>query len=113
MSPKMMTTPIRMITKSKTILCHSLSWGLESLALVVSLVFLLALVSPSYSNAQEAAGVIHTDFAKGFIRAEVFSYSDYKKYKSDAKVKEAGKMKLEGKDYVVKDGDIIYFRFNV
>ena len=65
------------------------------------------------SNAQEAAGVIHTDFAKGFIRAEVFSYSDYKKYKSDAKVKEAGKMRVEGKDYVVKDGDIIYFRFNV
>ena len=65
------------------------------------------------SNAQEAAGVIHTDFAKGFIRAEVSSYSDYKKYKSDAKVKEAGKMRVEGKDYVVKDGDIIYFRFNV
>ena len=65
------------------------------------------------SNAQEAAGVIHTDFAKGFIRAEVSSYSDYKKYKSDTKVKEAGKMRVEGKDYVVKDGDIIYFRFNV
>ena len=65
------------------------------------------------SNAQEAAGVIHTDFAKGFIRAEVSSYSDYKKYKSDAKVKEAGKMRVEGKDYVVKDGDIIYFRFSV
>ena len=68
---------------------------------------------PINSNAQDAAGEIHTDFAKGFIRAEVFSYSDYEKYKSDIKIKEAGKMRVEGKDYIVKDGDIIYFRFNV
>ncbi len=68
---------------------------------------------PIDSNAQQAAGVIHTDFAKGFIKAEVFSFLDYEKYKSDVKIKEAGKMKVEGKDYIVKDGDIIYFRFNV
>jgi len=68
---------------------------------------------PINSNAQDAAGEIHTDFAKGFIRAEVFSYSDYEKYKSDIKIKEAGKMRVEGKDYIVNDGDIIYFRFNV
>ena len=68
---------------------------------------------PINSNAQDAAGEIHTDFAKGFIRAEVFSYSDYEKYKSDIKIKEAGKMRVEGRDYIVKDGDIIYFRFNV
>ena len=68
---------------------------------------------PTNSNAQEAAGVIHSDFSKGFIRAEVFAYSDYQKYKSDNKVKEAGKMRIEGKEYIVNDGDIIYFRFNV
>ena len=68
---------------------------------------------PLNSNAQDAAGVIHSDFAKGFIKAEVFSFQDYEKYKSDVKIKEAGKMKIEGKDYIVKDGDIIYFRFNI
>ena len=68
---------------------------------------------PTNSNAQKAAGVIHSDFSKGFIRAEVFAYSDYQKYKSDNKVKEAGKMRIEGKDYIVNDGDIIYFRFNL
>lgn len=65
------------------------------------------------STAPQAAGVIHTDFEKGFIRAEVISYSDYIAYGSEAKVKEAGKMRVEGKDYVVKDGDVMHFRFNV
>ena len=65
------------------------------------------------STAPQAAGVIHTDFEKGFIRAEVISYVDYDNYASEAKVKEAGKMRVEGKDYVVQDGDVMHFRFNV
>ena len=65
------------------------------------------------SKAPQAAGVIHTDFEKGFIRAEVIKYNDYLKYKSEAAVKEAGKMSVEGKEYVVQDGDIMHFRFNV
>ena len=59
------------------------------------------------------AGVIHTDFEKGFIRAEVIKYEDYIHYGSEAAVREAGKMGIEGKDYVVQDGDIMHFRFNV
>jgi GTP-binding protein YchF len=65
------------------------------------------------STAPQAAGVIHTDFEKGFIRAEVISYVDYYSYASEAKVKEAGKMRVEGKYYVVQDGDVMHFRFNV
>ena len=65
------------------------------------------------SKAPVCAGVIHTDFEKGFIRAEVIKYNDYLKYNSEAAVKEAGKMNVEGKDYVVQDGDIMHFRFNV
>ena len=65
------------------------------------------------STAPQAAGVIHTDFEKGFIRAEVISYADYDNYASEAKVKEAGKMRVEGKDYIVLDGDVMHFRFNV
>ena len=65
------------------------------------------------STAPQAAGVIHTDFEKGFIRAEVISYADYYNYGSEAKVKESGKMRVEGKDYVVQDGDVMHFRFNV
>ncbi len=68
---------------------------------------------PVGATAPQAAGVIHSDFEKGFIRAEVISYEDYIKYGSEAKVKEAGKMRVEGKDYVVQDGDIMHFRFNV
>ena len=64
-------------------------------------------------KAPQCAGVIHTDFEKGFIRAEVIKYDDYLKYGSEAAVKEAGKMGIEGKDYVVQDGDIMHFRFNV
>ncbi|WP_272700144.1 DUF933 domain-containing protein [Desulfovibrio sp. Fe33] len=65
------------------------------------------------STAPQAAGVIHTDFEKGFIRAEVIGYDDFLTYGDFKKVKEAGKARLEGKDYIVKDGDIIEFRFNV
>ena len=65
------------------------------------------------SKAPQAAGVIHTDFEKGFIRAEVYSCNDLFEYGSEAKVKEAGKLRLEGKDYVVQDGDVMHFRFNV
>jgi ribosome-binding ATPase YchF (GTP1/OBG family) len=57
--------------------------------------------------------VIHTDFEKGFIRAEVVSYSDFVEYGGEAAAKDAGKVRLEGKDYVVLDGDIMHFRFNV
>lgn len=64
-------------------------------------------------KAPQCAGVIHTDFEKGFIRAEVIKYDDYIHYGSEAAVKEAGKMGIEGKDYVVQDGDIMHFRFNV
>ncbi len=64
-------------------------------------------------KAPQAAGVIHTDFEKGFIRAEVIKLADYQKYKSEAGCKEAGKMAVEGKDYIVADGDIMHFRFNV
>jgi hypothetical protein len=64
-------------------------------------------------TAPEAAGVIHTDFEKGFIRAEVISYADYVALKGEQGAKEAGKMRLEGKDYVVQDGDVVHFRFNV
>ena len=65
------------------------------------------------TKAPQAAGVIHTDFEKGFIRAEVIKYDDFIKLGSEAAVKEAGKMAVEGKEYVVKDGDIMHFRFNV
>jgi len=65
------------------------------------------------SKAPVCAGVIHTDFEKGFIRAEVIKYNDFIKYGSEAAVKEAGKMSVEGKEYVVQDGDIMHFRFNV
>lgn len=64
-------------------------------------------------KAPQCAGVIHSDFEKGFIRAEVIKYEDYLAYGSEAAVKEAGKMGVEGKDYIVQDGDIMHFRFNV
>ncbi len=65
------------------------------------------------SLAPQAAGEIHTDFEKGFIRAETISYEDFIQYKGEQGCKEAGKMRLEGKEYVVKDGDVMHFRFNV
>jgi len=64
-------------------------------------------------SALDAAGVIHTDIARGFIRAEVVSYEDFAVHKSDVKVKEAGKLRLEGRDYVMRDGDMIHIRFKV
>ncbi|MGB1314001.1 MAG: redox-regulated ATPase YchF, partial [Bizionia paragorgiae] len=68
---------------------------------------------PVGATAPQAAGVIHTDFEKGFIRAEVIGYDDYATYGSEAKAKEAGKMRVEGKQYIVKDGDVMHFLFNV
>lgn len=68
---------------------------------------------PVGATAPQAAGVIHTDFEKGFIRAEVIKYDDFVHFGSEAKVKEAGKMGVEGKEYVVQDGDVMHFRFNV
>ena len=64
-------------------------------------------------NAKECAGIIHTDFERGFIKAEVISYEDLIKYGNELKVKEAGRARLEGKDYIMQDGDICHFRFNV
>ncbi len=64
-------------------------------------------------RAPQAAGVIHTDFEKGFIRAEVIKLADYQKYKTEVGCREAGKLSVEGKEYVVEDGDIMHFRFNV
>ena len=64
-------------------------------------------------KAPDCAGVIHSDFKKGFIRAEVFSYNDIMEYGSEQALKEAGKLRVEGKEYVVQDGDIMHIRFNV
>ncbi len=68
---------------------------------------------PVGATAPQAAGVIHTDFEKGFIRAEVTAYDDFIQYKGEQGAKEAGKWRLEGKDYIVSDGDVVHFRFNV
>lgn len=68
---------------------------------------------PIGATAPQAAGVIHTDFEKGFIRAEIYSVTDLEKYKTEKAIKEAGKMRVEGKDYVMKDGDVCHFLFNV
>ena len=68
---------------------------------------------PKNSRAPQAAGVIHSDFEKGFIRAEAYNFDDLVKYGSESAVKEAGQLRVEGKDYVVQDGDILHFRFNV
>ena len=70
----------------------------------------------TFSNgmlAPQCAGIIHTDFEKGFIKAEVYSYDDIVKYKTELALKEAGKIRMEGKTYEMKDGDIVFFRFNV
>ena len=65
------------------------------------------------STAPQAAGVIHTDFEKGFIRAEVIGFEDYIKYGSEAAARDSGKLRVEGKSYIVKDGDVMHFLFNV
>ena len=64
-------------------------------------------------KAPAAAGVIHTDFERGFIKAEVIAYDDYVKYESEAACRDAGRLRIEGKEYIVKDGDVMHFRFNV
>ena len=64
-------------------------------------------------TAPECAGIIHSDFQRGFIRAEAYSYDDIVTYGSEAALKENGKLRSEGKDYIVKDGDVLHFRFNV
>jgi hypothetical protein len=66
---------------------------------------------PEGTRAPQAAGVIHTDFEKGFIRAETIAYDDYVALSGEAGARDAGKLRLEGKDYVVKDGDVLHFRF--
>lgn len=68
---------------------------------------------PKGSTAPQAAGVIHSDFERGFIRAEVIAYNDFIKYRGEQGAKEAGKLRLEGKEYIVQDGDVMHFRFNV
>ena len=65
------------------------------------------------AKAPESAGVIHTDFEKGFIRAETIAFNDYTTLKGESGAKDAGKLRLEGKEYVVQDGDVMHFRFNV
>ena len=65
------------------------------------------------ATAPQAAGVIHTDFERGFIRAEVIAFDDYIAGKGEAGARESGKLRLEGKDYVVREGDVMHFRFNV
>jgi len=65
------------------------------------------------ATAPQAAGVIHTDFERGFIRAEIIGYDDYVASSGEQGAKEAGKLRVEGKDYIVRDGDVIHFRFNV
>ena len=64
-------------------------------------------------KAPQAASVIHTDFEKGFIKAEVIAYNDFIQYKSEAACRETGKLRIEGKEYLVQDGDVMHFRFNV
>jgi ribosome-binding ATPase YchF (GTP1/OBG family) len=65
------------------------------------------------STAPQAAGVIHTDFERGFIRAEVIAFEDYVNYRGEAGAREAGRLRLEGKEYIVREGDVMHFRFNV
>jgi ribosome-binding ATPase YchF (GTP1/OBG family) len=65
------------------------------------------------ATAPQAAAVIHTDFERGFIRAETIAYDDFIKYRGETGAKEAGRLRLEGKDYLVKEGDVLHFRFNV
>ena len=65
------------------------------------------------ATAPQAAAVIHTDFEKGFIRAETIAFDDFIKYRGEAGAKEAGRLRLEGKDYIVQEGDVLHFRFNV
>ncbi|EQD55885.1 protein containing DUF933, partial [mine drainage metagenome] len=65
------------------------------------------------ATAPQAAAVIHTDFEKGFIRAETIGFADFIKYRGESGAREAGRLRLEGKDYIVQEGDVLHFRFNV
>ena len=65
------------------------------------------------ATAPQAAGVIHTDFERGFIRAETIAFEDFLKYRGELGARDAGKLRLEGKEYLVKEGDVLHFRFNV
>ena len=65
------------------------------------------------STAPQAAGVIHTDFERGLIRAETVAYDDYIKFRGESGARDAGRLRLEGKEYIVKEGDVLHFRFNV
>jgi len=65
------------------------------------------------STAPQAAAVIHTDFERGFIRAETIGYDDYVRHRGESGAREAGRLRLEGKEYLVKEGDVLHFRFNV
>jgi len=73
----------------------------------------LAWTFPKGSKAPQAAGIIHTDFERGFIKAEIYHCNDLFQYGAESKVREAGKIRMEGKEYALKDGDVIHFRFNV
>ena len=76
------------------------------------LAFALAACSPAASTGPQAAGVIHTDFEKGYIRAQTIAFNDFIQYKGEQGAKDAGKMRAEGKEYVVKDGDVMNFLFS-
>ena len=91
---------------------HTLYWGLQTY-FTAGDKEVRAWTTKKGASAPEAAGVIHTDFQKGFIRAEVINYDDYITNSGEQKSKASGKMRLEGKEYIVQDGDVIHFRFNV
>ena len=94
-------------------LCHFTSEALISGTTSGTLLSMRKALELSTTTAPEAAGVIHTDFQKGFIRAEVISYDDFIKYNGEQGAKDAGRWRLEGKEYVIQDGDVVHFRFNV
>ena len=87
--------------------------SLLGLAVVTSLAGCATPGGQNHATAPQAAGEIHTDFEKGFIRAETISYDDYVTLGGESGAREAGKLRLEGKDYVVQEGDVMHFRFNV
>src|SRR6266498_1357743 len=91
------------ISRTRTSGSFSRTWGCRNRAWTV----------PVGATAPQAAGVIHTDFERGFIRAEVIAFEDYVAGRGEQGAREAGKMRLEGRDYVVRDGDVMHFRFNV
>lgn len=111
----------RMSFKSAIVACNAASSSLSfstsrevSLCKRISRIAFACLSSSSNADVKAStAAFLHTDFEKGFIRAEVIKYEDYIKYGSEAACREAGKISIEGKEYIVQDGDIMHFRFNV